>query len=255
MAAATLFSLTACGGTNAPTPVPVPVPPTPDPPTITCPTPQTVQSIDGGAAAVTFTQPTVANGKAPVNVVCTPAPGSSFVIGQKTVTCTATDSLERTAPCSFPVTVLEPPRLTTTSFLAFGDSITAGEDGQNSTAPSATLMAAQLHPYLLFPQPQRYPQKLQDMLAQRYRTQSPTVSNRGSAGEMAEDRAAQSRVSSLASSRQYSVAWSMEAPTALSCRGAGAAPGASEGFRKIIREARTRVIRPYVAPVPPMNPA
>jgi len=214
-----------------------------------------VQSIDGGAAAVTFTQPTVANGKAPVNVVCTPATGSSFVIGQKTVTCTATDSLERTATCSFPVTVLEPPRLTTTSFLAFGDSITAGEDGQNSTAPSATLMAAQLHPYLLFPQPQRYPQKLQDMLAQRYRTQSPTVSNRGSAGEMAEDRAAQSRFSSLASSRQYSVALIMEGTNDLYDRDARAVPRAIDGLRQMIRDAKSRDMRPYLATVPPMNPA
>src|SRR3954468_1556002 len=99
MAAATLFSLTACGGTNAPTPVPVPVPPTPDPPTIICPTAQTAQSIDGGPAAVTFAEPIVNNGKLPVTTVCTPPPGSPFAIGQKTVTCTVTDASQRTASC------------------------------------------------------------------------------------------------------------------------------------------------------------
>ena len=148
------------------------------------------QSSDGGPAAVTFTEPIVNFGKLPVSTVCTPPPGSPFAIGQKTVTCTATDALQRTTSCSFSVTVLEPPRLTTTSFFAFGDSITSGEDGQNSTAPSASVMSARIHPSVLVPQPQRYPQKLQQALAERYRTQFPTVANQGAAGEMAEDRSA-----------------------------------------------------------------
>src|SRR4051812_25293922 len=110
------MTLAGCAGPATPTPVPTPVPPTPDPPKITCPAAQTVQSVDGAGATVTFSAPTVANGKAPVTTTCTPAAGSVFSIGQKTVACTTTDALERTDSCSFAVTVLEPPRLTTTSF-------------------------------------------------------------------------------------------------------------------------------------------
>jgi lysophospholipase L1-like esterase len=253
--AAASISLTACGGAAAPTAVPVPVPPTPDPPTITCPAAPTTQSIDGGPAAVTFTEPIVNNGKPPVTTICTPVAGSPFAVGQKTVTCTATDALQRTATCSFFVTVREPPRLTATSFVAFGDSITAGEDGLNSTASSVATMSARIHPSVLFPLPQRYPQKLQQALADRYRTQFPTVANQGSSGEFAEDRGAQSRFSSLVSSRQYSVALIMEGTNDLYDRDSRAVPRAIDGLRQMIRDAKSRDIRPFLATVPPMNPA
>src|SRR5947207_1152516 len=113
--------LAACGGPSTPTQVQPPPPPPPDPPKITCPSAFTAQSVDGTGATVTFTAPVVTNGSAPVTTACTPSAGSSFSVGQKTVTCTATDALQRAASCSFIVTVLEPPKLTTTSFLAFGD--------------------------------------------------------------------------------------------------------------------------------------
>lgn len=212
------------------------------------------QSIDGGPAAVNFSEPIVNFGKLPVSTVCTPPPGSPFAIGQKMVTCTATDALQRTTTCSFSVTVLEPPKLSTTSFLAFGDSITLGEDGQNSTAPSVSVMSGRIHPSVLFPQPQRYPQKLQQMLADRYRTQSPTVTNQGIPGEMAEDRAAQSRFSSLVSSRQYSAALIMEGTNDLYDRDSRAVPRAIDGLRQMIRDAKSRNIRPLLATIPPMNP-
>ena len=200
-------------------------------------------------------EPIVANGKLPVSTVCTPAAGSAFAVGQKTVTCTATDALQRVATCSFAVTVLEAPRLTTTSFVAFGDSITSGEDGQNSTAPSVAVMSLPVHPSVLFPSSQRYPQKLQQMLTDRYRTQSPTVVNQGSSGEMAEDRGAQSRFSSIVSSRQYSVALIMEGTNDLYDRDDRAVPRAIDGLRQMIRDAKSRDIRPYLATIPPMNPA
>ena len=249
------MTLAACGGATAPTSVPTPVPPTPDAPTITCPGAQTAQSVDGASAPITFTEPVVANGKLPVSATCTPAAGSPFAIGQKTVTCTATDALQRVATCSFVVTVLDPPKLTTTSFVAFGDSITAGEDGQNSTAPSAAVMSLPLHPSVLFPFSQRYPQKLQQLLSDRYRAQSPTVVNQGSSGEMAEDRGAQSRFSSVVSSRQYSVALIMEGTNDLYDRDDRAVPRAIDGLRQMIRDAKSRDIRPYLATIPPMNPA
>src|SRR4249920_1169466 len=129
----------ACGGPTTPTSVPKPVPVIPDPPKITCPASQTAQSVDGGPTLVTFSPPGVLNGETPVTTTCTPATGTAFSIGQKTVTCSATDALQRTDSCSFVVTVLSPPKLSTTSFMSFGDSITAGEDGQNSVAFDRTI--------------------------------------------------------------------------------------------------------------------
>jgi lysophospholipase L1-like esterase len=247
--------LASCGGTATPTPVPPPPPPTPDPPKITCPAPQTVQSADGAVSTVTFAAPTIANGQAPIVTTCTPTTGSPFTIGQKTVTCQVTDALQRTDSCSFVVTVLEPPKLTTTSFVAFGDSITAGEDGQNSTASSVASMSARLHPSVLFPLPQRYPQQLQQSLASRYKTQTPTVANQGVPGEMAGARATLGRFSSLMSSRQYSAVLILEGANDLYDRDDRVVPGAIEGLRQMIRDAKSRNIRPYLATIPPMNPA
>ena len=47
---------------------------------------------------------------------CTPASGHMFPIGTTTVTCTATDSLNRQATCSFNVTVSKLPPLSKTRF-------------------------------------------------------------------------------------------------------------------------------------------
>src|SRR3954467_10147637 len=159
--------LASCASPSTPTQVPIPVPVTTDPPRITCPAAQTAQSLDGAATPVPFTAPSVLDGQSPVTTNCSPAAGSPFTIGQATVPCTATDALQRRASCSFIVTVLTPPRLSTTAFLAFGDSITAGEDGQNSTAPSQSAMSSRFHPSVLFPVGQRYPAELQAQLTAR----------------------------------------------------------------------------------------
>jgi len=255
LALAGAVMLASCGGSTTPTQVPPPPPPTPDPPKITCPAPQTVQSTDGASATVTFAAPSIANGQAPVVTTCTPSTGSPFTVGQKTVSCQVTDALQRTDSCSFVVTVLEPPKLTATSFLAFGDSITLGEDGQNSTASSVASMSARLHPSVLFPQAQRYPQELQQSLAARYKTQTPTVTNQGNPGEMAGSRGTLSRFSSLTSSRQYAVVLIMEGTNDLFDRDDRLVPAAIDGLRQMIRDAKSRSMRPFLATVPPMNPA
>lgn len=247
--------IAACASPSKPTQVPVPTPATSDPPKITCPAAQTAQSLDGGATAVPFTAPSVLNGQTPVTTICSPAAGSPFSIGQATVTCTATDALQRADTCSFVVTVLTPPKLSTTSFLAFGDSITAGEDGQNSTAPSQSEMSARVHPSVLFPLAQRYPTELQTLLSNRYRTQSPTIDNQGFPGEAASDPAAVRRFTSLTSSRRYSVALIMEGSNDLYDRDDRVVPRAIDGLRSMIRDAKSRGMRPYLATIPPMNPA
>ena len=246
--------LAACQGATTPTPVPTPIPLPADPPKITCPASQTAQSVDGGTTPVTFTAPTVLNGQPPTTATCTPSAGSLFSVGQQTVTCTVIDALQRSDACSFLVTVLNPPKLATTSFLAFGDSITAGEDGQNSVSSSASIMSSRFHPFVLFPQAQRYPQELQQSLAGRYKTQSPTVDNQGNPGEAASDPATLRRFSSLTSSRRYSVVLIMEGSNDLYGRDDRIVPFAIDGLRSMIRDAKSRGIRPYLATIPPMNP-
>jgi lysophospholipase L1-like esterase len=243
-----------CASPAKPTPVAPPPPPTPDPPKLTCPAALTAQSLDGDSTTVTFT-PVVSDGQTPVVTLCTPPAGSTFTVGQRTVTCTATDALQRTATCSFSVTVLSPPRLSTTSFLAFGDSITAGEDGQNSIAPSVSEMSARIHPSVLFPSGQRYPQELQRELASRYRTQSPTVDNQGVPGEAVASAATFRRYTSLTSSRRYSAVLILEGSNDLFDRDDKVFPAAYDGLRSMIRDAKARGIRPYLATIPPMNPS
>ena len=95
-------------------------------PTIVCPA-NISASTTTSTAQVAFPAPTVSGGLAPVTVSCTPASGATFQLGSTNVSCTATDSLSRQAVCGFSVNVTRIPTLQRTSFLAFGDSVTAGE--------------------------------------------------------------------------------------------------------------------------------
>jgi lysophospholipase L1-like esterase len=140
-------------------------------PALTCPAPQSVQSL-GGATAVSYPSPVVTGGKAPLQpIACSASSGSAFPIGTTAVTCAVADALQRSASCSFTVTVVPPsPRLSVTRIVAFGDSITEGKfaDGSFSANP--------------------YPLLVQTMLRARYTTQasSITVVNRGVGGETAQ---------------------------------------------------------------------
>jgi lysophospholipase L1-like esterase len=197
----------------------------------------------------------VVNGKSPVTTICTPSAGSEFPVGQTTVMCTATDTLQRADTCTFPVTVLPPPRLAATSFVAFGDSITRGEDGRNS--PSETSLTARFYPRVLLLDAQTYPGVLQQNLAYRYRTQLPIVANRGYPGEAITDPYTFSRFVGLTSSHQYDVVLIMEGSNdlLLSTRDSSVLPRAVAGLREMVRDAKTRFIRPYLATIPPINPA
>lgn len=70
----------------------------------------TVTATSAAGAAVTYAAPTATDDvDGPVAVVCTPASGSTFPIGETTVTCSATDSSGNTATATFQVNVTEPP--------------------------------------------------------------------------------------------------------------------------------------------------
>jgi lysophospholipase L1-like esterase len=171
----TLLVLLCCAGCNntpsAPTPPPVPVA---DAPVITCPAPVTVSALTSGGADVTYTPAESRNGQGTVSVACTPRPGSRFPVGVTQTECVATDSLSRTASCTFSVTVAGPPRLRGTRVMAFGDSLTEG----------ATILTND--PYdVVHPPETAYPTVLRQLLSARYTDQTITVFNRGLRGEQA----------------------------------------------------------------------
>ena len=130
-------------------------------PTVSCPAPVVTQSLNGGPVRITFAQPQASGGVLPLSFTCSPASGAVFPIGMTTVACTVTDALMDSVNCSFGVRVFGPPRLSATTFLAFGDSITFGMTFDT------------------------YPGHLQAQLRQRYQTQNPGVINAGVDGERA----------------------------------------------------------------------
>src|SRR5688572_3544033 len=105
------------------------VPPGPGvPPQITCTAPVTIEGVVGASVPVTYTAPRLTGGTSPVNVTCVPASGSAFPIAETIVTCTAVDAMARQASCTFPVTIRHR-ELALTTFVAFGDSMTEGQNG------------------------------------------------------------------------------------------------------------------------------
>lgn len=146
--------------------------------------------------------------------------------------------------------------LASTSFLAFGDSITAGESGlELSSSSDYTLSISRFRPTVLLPIDQRYPTILQQSLASRYRTQTPSVRNAGQGGEAVTDPDTLSRFTALLSSGQYPVVLLMEGTNDLF------GPGQSvrrvsetvSALRVMLQAAKARGVRPYLATIPPMN--
>ena len=166
-----------CGGPTAPTPSPG------GPPVLTCPgTVAAVAASDAGAF-VTFKLPFTTGGREPFAISCTPASGLLFPVGTTTVSCSVTDASAATGACTFPVQVAPVPRLTLTRFMAFGDSITAGEvtvPVANATTPGG----APEYRQIVVP-PASYPSVLSEQLRQRYVVQSVTVVNAGRPGDAA----------------------------------------------------------------------
>ena len=159
--------------------------------------------------------------------------------------------------------------MTVTRFLAFGDSITRGEDGVNgvpdpqpncpsptSTSPSASL---RFYPRTILPDAQTYPGVLQQRLVDRYTTQSPAVTNRGCPGEAVTDTNPDTfaRFVALTSSGAYDAVLIMEGTNDLMdahVSGDMSIPGrAGARLRLMVEDARSRNLRPFLATIPPMN--
>ncbi len=172
----------ACGGDEPP-----PVPTAPSVPSfaVQCPADVLRQSPTGAAVPIQLPAATTSGGVAPATVTCVPS-GNPYPVGTTRIVCQASDSLGAIASCTFNVNVAPPP-LGRTTFLAFGDSMTAGE----ITAPLAAVTGVDGSPLfrqILVPA-ESYPTKLLALLRARYFTQASqfVVTNAGSSREWAVD--------------------------------------------------------------------
>jgi lysophospholipase L1-like esterase len=250
----------ACATSTTPTPTP-----TEDPPQITCPIVPPIQLTSGTSSGPVTYAATTIKGKAPVTIVCAEPSGSSFAVGTNTVTCTATDALQRAAACSFSITVLavvQPPKLTVTRFVAFGDSITAGEDGVGGGPDTSGLCQPKvtstsgIQSRVILPDAQTYPGQLQAKLSTRYTTQTPTVVKRGCPGESVVDPTTRPRFDALVSTGQYDVVLIMEGSNDLeSPTRTDPVGSAADALRFLVADAKSVGIRPLLATIPPMNAA
>ena len=192
-----LAVLTAGCGDDAPT---APTPTTPGTIAVallSCPPSVERQSVDALPVTISWDPPTVAG--IPVDKgSCSPVSGSAFPIGTSMVICTA-DQTSLASSCSFSITITPPaPTLRFTRFMAFGDSITAGEVGDSVLPPGVTAreILARLRAVRGRPIPgtsnavqplNAYPAQLHNLLTSAYATQLISVANEGLSGERASE--------------------------------------------------------------------
>jgi GDSL-like Lipase/Acylhydrolase family/HYR domain len=247
-----------CGSPTGPTP------PKPTSPVIACPAPLTVGSLDGQPTLVTFGSATATNGTQPLTITCTPANNTVFPIGQTTVTCTVVDHDQRRDSCSFIVTVTAPPTISMTAFIAFGDSMTYGENGIDSLASFDT----RFHPQYQVSNP--YPVLLRHELSARYTKQTFIVANDGLGGERAqcalqdpsnpECPSGPGTIDTLSRFHRdvighYQVVLLLEGANDLYDKDASEVPLAIGGLRAMLNDAKTYGVVPYIGTLPPENPA
>ena len=235
----------ACSGPSSPTPPPPPPPP-PEAPTLTCSESIARGTVNAGGMEITYSAPEVKGGQSPVNVSCSPASGTTFPIGQTTVTCTATDGLQREARCTFGVTITKLAQLSRVRYMAFGDSITAGE----ITFPGSTASVPLISKQVVVPAA-AYPAVLQRLLRTRYQFQGDqiTVNNAGVGGEKAID--ARNRFFSVFNSTRPEVVLILSGHNDIPRGEDGAASGAANEVRIMAQGAKAGGARVFIAtPVP-----
>lgn len=235
----------ACSKTpTAPTPPPPPPPPpVGNPPSITCGDGINRSTIDATGMAISFDTPPVADGQGSVSVSCSPSSGERFPIGTTEVKCTATDTLNRTASCSFNVTISKLATLSKTRILAFGDSITQGE----VTVPISSLTGSTVFSRQIIVPGAAYPTVLSQTLKGRYPAQSQAIEvfNYGNAGEKVA--AARPRYFNAVITTRPDVLLLLDGFNDIAMGEDGAASGAASEMRVWIQDAKARGIRVFLA--------
>ena len=235
----------ACSSPAAPTPPP---PPPAAAPVLTCGEGVSRATVNAGGMTVSFDTPTATGGQGTVTVTCTPPSGDNFPIGTTAVTCKATDTLNRTSECAFPVTVSKLATLSKTKYLAFGDSITAGEVTfpVGSTSHGAGLITKQV----VVPSA-AYPTQLLKTLQGRYASQADAmiVANYGLGGEKTVNARARFFDALAIVRPEVVLLWHghNDIPGGLD----GAASSAASEMRIMASEARLRGMRVFIATMCP----
>jgi lysophospholipase L1-like esterase len=228
---AVLATAVGCGGKT-------PLQPPPPGPKIelACPTAIIRDATIPQGTDVHFDAPSPTGGREPFSVQCDPGSSSIFPVGETSVRCTATDADMGQASCSFPVIVRGASQtIAKTKFMAFGDSIT---DGKVSLVPLISLAG-----------PDTYPFKLEQMLQQRYPTQTVEVMNRGLSGERS-DRGAQ-RLPGVLEADKPEVVLILEGVNAVWLL---TTSRQADAIRSMIQSAKQRNVDPIVATVMPVGP-
>jgi lysophospholipase L1-like esterase len=248
----------ACGSSpTAPSPTPrPPVVPDPGPAlTLSCPADQAATATPGSTTAtVAFTTPTATGGTAPVTVACTGAPaGNAFPVGSTTVTCTATDAGSATTSCTFDVTVkAAPPQLSKTTYLAFGDSLTAGEVTVPIAAPAGVVLPYPSFGLRLVPSAS-YPTQLAALMRAAYPAQSGiAITNAGKSGEWAAEGVA--RFTALMQALRPEVVLLLSGYNDLAALGTRGINPASTAVEAMAKDARFRGADVFIATLPPPRP-
>lgn len=239
-----------CSSPTAPTPPPPPPPPVAEAPSLSCRSDVSIGTVNAAGVDVHFDAPSATNGQAPVLVTCNPGSGAVFPIGSTTVTCTASDSLNRTASCTFGVTISKTPQLSRVRFLAFGDSITEGE----VTVPIGGAGGGTVSSRQVVVPSAAYPTVLAKLLQARYTAQAESiiVANYGRGGEKAAN--ARTRFIDALNAVRPDAVLLMEGTNDIARGEDGAASGAASEVRNMAAEARLRGMRVFIATVAPGRP-
>jgi lysophospholipase L1-like esterase len=201
-----------------------------------------LSSATGQPISVHYGAATTTGGTPPVEIVCSPANDAFFPVGSTTVICRASDTKTVTDSCSFAVSVTAPPpRLSLTNFVAFGDSMTAGEIVSEGSIPGLRILLVDVL--------KSYPADLRAGLAARYTAQANdiVVSNLGVSGETAV----------VGAGRLPRVLGTGTAQAVLLMEGANDFPDTSHALppmRTMVQTARSRGLRVFLATLPPQNP-
>jgi len=237
VAAAALLAAS-CGDS----PVAPPPPPTPDPLVVSCPSPVTQPSTTGQSIAIRYGTPTATGGTPPVQITCTPGNDTLFAIGSTRVTCTGIDTRGQSGSCSFTVTVTPPPTVSLTQYVAFGDSITAGEI---TVAGEGGFHTLQVIPSL------SYPTDLRDSMQARYSSQQIAVVNEGVKGEITSMGVA--RLPGVLA-RGYQVLLLHEGANDINLASDAQVLAALANIRSMVRFAKGRGVRVFLGTMTPQNP-
>ncbi|HEX6164475.1 MAG TPA: GDSL-type esterase/lipase family protein [Vicinamibacterales bacterium] len=242
----------ACSTPSTPTPPPPPPPPPAAPPSLTCVEGISRATVNPNGVAVNYDTPPVTAGQGSVTVACTPTSGETFPIGTTEVTCTATDTLQRTGTCSFSVTVSKLAQLSRTKYLAFGDSMTAGE--VTFPVAGASIKGAGLITKQVVVPSAAYPNVLLRTLQGRYSSQADqmSVANFGLGGEKAAN--ARDRFLQALNAVQPEVVLLWHGHNDIPGGLDGAASGAASEMRIMVQAARGRGMRVFIGTIAPPRP-